>query len=89
MSSTDQLLEAIRAALDPERFFEQLSQSEDGRAFLGGESDTVTLTRRFLEREAAVARQGLDALEEVRRRLTGTQGSVRSGCRRSLRSIRP
>ncbi len=67
MSNTDELLEPIRTALDPERFFEELGLSEEGRSFLGGECDTVTLTRSFLDGEAEIARRGLGALEEIRR----------------------
>ncbi|GMQ85765.1 MAG: hypothetical protein BMS9Abin07_1333 [Acidimicrobiia bacterium] len=67
MSSTDELLEAIRTALDPERFFEQLDESAAGRSFLAGESDSVTLTRSFLDGEAEIARHALEALEQIRR----------------------
>lgn len=72
MSNTEQLLEATCTALDPERFLEQLNQSEDGRSFLIGDSDSVILTRGFLESEIAIAQRGLDALERIRRLLAGT-----------------
>ena len=70
MSNIDHLLESIRTALDPERFFQQLQQSGQGKSFLNGDSDSVTLTRRFLDDEAAVARRGIDALEALSRTIT-------------------
>jgi len=72
MGDIDDALDAIRTALDPQRFFEQLSESERGRSFLSGETDSVTLTRSFLDREAEIAQQALAALEEIRRHLAGS-----------------
>ena len=71
MSTTDQLLDAIHSALSPERFLSQLELSEEGRLFLSGERDTVPLTRDFLDSESLIAREGLQALGELGRRLAG------------------
>ena len=67
MGDIDELTEAIRTALDPERFFNLLNESEEGRSFLKREGDSVTLTRAFLDREVEIAQHALEALEEIRR----------------------
>ncbi len=73
MRSTDDLFAAVHTALDPERFFAELSRFEEGMSFLSGESDAVRLTRVFLEREAGIARRALDALEQIRGRFAELQ----------------
>jgi len=36
MTGTDRLLDAIQTVLNPERFFEEVSLSEEARSFLTG-----------------------------------------------------
>jgi mannose-6-phosphate isomerase-like protein (cupin superfamily) len=55
----------VRRALSPERFLAALAETDDGRAFLDGRSDEVTLGRALLDQEAALARQGLAALDRI------------------------
>lgn len=75
MEDSKQLLSVIEKALDPERFFEALSEDADGRAFLAGTRDTVTLTRRFPAAEAAIAQKGIEALNEIRGHLGRVTGA--------------
>lgn len=70
VANVDELLQDIRTALDPVRFLAALGETEEGHRFLSGQSDTVPLSRGFLDTEAAIARRGLEALEAIARFLS-------------------